>query len=64
MYANQGTHEKYSYIRRDIKPHISDMSATDDFYLELITRSVPEDTERRTEIHQCQSRTAGQTEFC
>ena len=48
----QGMHEKYSYIRRDIKPHISNMSVTDDFYLELITRSVSEDTERQNRLGQ------------
>lgn len=48
----QGMHEKYSYIRQDIKPHLSNMSITDDFYLELITRSVSEDTERQNRLGQ------------
>lgn len=40
------------YIRQDIKPHISNMSITDDFYLELITQSVIEDTERQNHLGQ------------
>lgn len=48
----QGMHEKYSDIRRDIKPYISNMSITDDFILEMITRSVSEDTERQNRLGQ------------
>lgn len=47
----QGMNEKYAYIRRDIKPHISNMSVTDDFFLE-ITRSVSEDSERQNRLGQ------------
>ncbi len=48
----QGMNEKCSYIRRDLKPHISDMSVTDDFILEVITRSLSEDTERQNRLGQ------------
>ncbi|KAL3999774.1 chromobox protein 6 [Sarotherodon galilaeus] len=48
----QGMNEKCSYIRRDLQPHISDMNVTDDFILEVITRSLREDTERKTRLGQ------------
>lgn len=48
----QGMNEKFAYIRRDIKPHISNMSVSDDFILEMITRSVSEDTERQNRLGQ------------
>lgn len=44
--------EKCSYIRRDLKPHISDLSVTDDSILEIITKAVSEDTERQNRLGQ------------
>lgn len=48
----QGIHEKYSYVRRDLKPHLSDEKVTDDVILEVITKSVGEDTERQNRLGQ------------
>lgn len=48
----QGMNEKCSYVRRDLKPHISDPSVTDDSILELITRAVSEDAERQIRLGQ------------
>lgn len=54
----QGIHEKYSYIRRDLKPYISDENVTDDFILDVITRAVSEDTERQNRLgHTLKSKT-------
>lgn len=44
----QGINEKYSYVRQDLKPHISDPNVTDDSILELITKAVSEDAERQS----------------
>lgn len=43
----QGISEKYAYVRRDLKPLISNTSVTDDFILEIMTRSVSEEAERQ-----------------
>lgn len=48
----QGMHEKCSFVRRDLKPHISDLSVTDDSLLELITKAVSEDAERQSRLGQ------------
>lgn len=44
----QGMNEKSSFVRRDIKPHVSDLSVTDDYILELIAKAVGEDAERQS----------------
>lgn len=54
----QGMNEKCSYIRRDLKPHISNLSVTDDFILDVITRSLSEDTERQNRLGQTQKQKA------
>ena len=48
----QGMNENCSHIRRDLKPHISDLSVTEDVILELITRAVSEETERQNRLGQ------------
>lgn len=48
----QGMNEKCSYIRQDLKPHISDLGVTDDSILELITKAVSEDAERQNRLGQ------------
>lgn len=50
----QGINEKCSYVRRDLKPHISDLSVTDDSILEMIRKAVSEDTERQIRLGQNQ----------
>lgn len=50
----QGMNEKCSFVRRDLKPHISDPSVTDDSILELITKAVSEDAERQSRLGQSQ----------
>lgn len=46
----QGMNERYAHVRRDIRPHISNMKVTDDFILDTITRSVSEDIERQNRL--------------
>lgn len=46
----QGLNEKSSNVRRDIKPYISDLTATDDFILEQITKAAAEDAERQIRL--------------
>lgn len=48
----QGINEKSSCVRRDLKPHISDLSVTDDSLLVLITKAVSEDEERQSRFGQ------------
>lgn len=48
----QGMNEKSSYVRRDLKSHISDLSVTADSILELITKAVCEDAERQSRFGQ------------
>lgn len=46
----QGLNEKSSNVRRDIKPYISDLTATDDFILEQITKAAAEEAERQKRL--------------
>ncbi|XP_077346127.1 uncharacterized protein LOC143989728 [Lithobates pipiens] len=46
----QGLNEKNSNVRRDIKPYVSDLTVTDDFIIEQVTRSVDEETERQRRL--------------
>lgn len=48
----QGISEKYAYVRRDRKPLISNTSVTDDFILEIITKSVSEEVARQARLGQ------------
>lgn len=48
----QGLNEKYTYVRRDLKPHIVNMNVTEDFILEIMTQSVSEEVERQTRLGQ------------
>ncbi|XP_077340604.1 uncharacterized protein LOC143984182 [Lithobates pipiens] len=47
----QGLNEKNSNVRRDIKPYVSDLTVTDDFIIEQVTRSVDEETERQRRLN-------------
>jgi len=48
----QGISEKYAYVRRDLKPVISNLSVTDDFILEIMTKSVSEEVGRQARLGQ------------
>lgn len=50
----QAMNEKCSYIRRHLKPYFSKPSVIDHFILDVITRSLSEDTERRSRLGQTQ----------
>ncbi|KAK7907641.1 hypothetical protein WMY93_016253 [Mugilogobius chulae] len=50
----QGMNEKCSFVRRDLKPYISDLIVTDDSILEIITKAVSEDAERQSRLGQSQ----------
>lgn len=47
----QGLNEKNGNIRLDIKPYISDLTVTDDFILEQITKSANVETERQKRLN-------------
>lgn len=53
----QGISEKYTYVRRDLKVLMSDNKVTDDYILEVITKSVHEEVERQTRISQTTHKT-------
>lgn len=46
----QGISEKYAYVRRDVKPLISNPNVTDDVILEIITQSISEEVGRQTRL--------------
>lgn len=46
----QGLNEKNGNIRSDIKPHNSDLTVTDDFILEQVTKSANEEAERQKRL--------------
>ncbi len=46
----QGLNENNFNIRLDIKPYISDLTVTDDFILEQVTKSANEETERQKRL--------------
>lgn len=46
----QGISEKYAYVRRDLKPVISNTSVTDDFILEIMTKSISEEVGRQARL--------------
>lgn len=46
----QGLNDKNRDIRRDIKCHLSDLSVTDDFILEQITKAATEEAERQKRL--------------
>lgn len=48
----QGLSEKYAYVRRDLKPLISNQSVTEDFILEIMTNSISEEVERQARLGQ------------
>lgn len=48
----QGISEKYAHVRRDLKPVISNLSVTDDFILEIMTKSVSEEVGRQARLGQ------------
>lgn len=48
----QGISEKYAYVRRDLKPVIGNLSVTEDFILEIMTKSVSEEMGRQTRLGQ------------
>ncbi|KAK0140303.1 hypothetical protein N1851_022778 [Merluccius polli] len=50
----QGLNEKYSYLRRDLKPHIANLSTSEEFILDLMTRVVSEEMERQIRLGQTQ----------
>lgn len=48
----QGISEKYAHVRRDLKPLLTNTSITDDFILEIMTKSVSEEVERQARLGQ------------
>ncbi|KAK0134679.1 hypothetical protein N1851_029693 [Merluccius polli] len=50
----QGLNEKYSYLRRDLKPHIANLSTSEEFILDLMTPVVSEEMERQIRLGQTQ----------
>ncbi|KAK7898434.1 hypothetical protein WMY93_019287 [Mugilogobius chulae] len=48
----QGISEKYAHVRRDLKALVSNSSVTDDYILEVMTKSVQEEVERQSRIGQ------------
>lgn len=48
----QGISEQYAYVRRDLKPVMSNLSVTDDFILEIMTKSVSEEVGRQARLGQ------------
>lgn len=48
----QGISEKYAYVRRDLKPVMTNTNVTDDFILEIITKSVSEEVARQARLGQ------------
>lgn len=48
----QGINEKHAYVRRDLKTLVTNTSLTDDFILEIMTKSVREEVERQARLGQ------------